>query len=267
MHLRLCPAIVLAVVLVGGNWSTALAQLQLNHPEQFYSNGEKVNAWTTNPDAKVMSTFWFVKNPKDSLVYQQMIAIVYDNQPGLVYYYGVTEKKFVGRFEIENQKYSMLKPQDRRQKLADIPPGAFPPADEMPSVGDMLPPPTEGEANDDEMMMPPPTMQFPQLEDSVWESAYATPQGRRVRAKIIFNGNEGVYQLQNSDSEGELSDVVYQMQASQNRFEIRGRWTLGGASGFFKFRVPMDDLFRFTGFSSQNPNANDGGIWDAVRVK
>jgi hypothetical protein len=205
---------------------TVQAQPQLNHPDQFYSNGEKVNAWTTNADAKLMSTFWFVKNPKNSLNYQQMIAIVYDNEPGLIYYYGVAEKKFVGRFEIENQKYSMLKPQDRRQKKTDIPPGAFPPADEMPSVGDMLPPPTEGEANDDEMMMPPPTMQFPQFENSIWDSFYATPQGKRVKARIVFNGNQGNYQPEGSDSEGELSNVVYQMQANRvvSRFAAAGSW-------------------------------------------
>ena len=65
----------------------------------------------------------------------------------------------------------------------------------------------------------------------------------------------------------QLSDVQYEMQANQNRFEIRGRWRLNNASGFFRFRVPMDDLFVFSGFSSQNRNAGDGGIWDGVRIK
>jgi hypothetical protein len=263
------PPVLLAAALVAliGLTPMASAQLQLNHPDQFYTNGETLNAWTVNKDAGLMSTFWFVKNPQNSLQYQQQIAIVYDNEPERVYYYSLAEKKFIGRLEIKTGKYSMLAPQDRRQKRTDIPAGAFPPADDPPSVGEMFPQPAEGEASDEQMMMPPPTMQFPQLEKSEWNSFYAAPQGKRVRAKVRFDGKEGIYELENSAAVGELSDVVYEMQADKNRFEIRGRWRLGSAGGFFKFRVPMDDLFVYAGFSSQNPNANDGGIWDGKRTK
>ncbi len=260
-----------ALAIVGLSWiaeRTAQAQPQLNHPDQFYSNGEKINAWTVNKDAKLMSTFWFVKNPQNSLNYQQQIAIIYDNEPNRAYYYSVAEKKFIGRMEIKSGKYSLLKPEDRRQKRSEIPSGAFPPADELPAVGEMFPPPTDGgEASDEQMMMPPPSMQSPQLEKSEWNTFYAAPQGKRVRAKVTFNGDEGTYELDNSDAVGELSEVEYEMQANQNRFEIRGRWQLGEARGFFKFRVPMDDLYVFAGFSSQNRNAGDGGIWDGVRTK
>lgn len=248
--------------------ATVAAQPELKHPDQFYSNGEKVNSWTVNKESKLMSTFWFVKNPKNSLDYQQQIAIVYDNEPDVVYYFSVAEKKFIGRFDINEGGYSMLQPQDRKQRRRDIQEGAFPPPEGLPNVGEMFPPPPAGEqASDEEMMMPPPTMQHPQFEQSEWASFYATPNSRRQRAKIKFNGDVGTYELENSDTVGELSDVVYEMQADNGRFEIRGRWQLGNASGFFKFRVPMDDLFVFSGFSSQNRNANDGGIWDAKRTK
>ena len=248
--------------------ATAVAQPTLNHPDQFYSNGEKVNAWTVNKNEKLMSTFWFVKNPKKSLNYQQQIAIVYDNEPDQIYYFSAAEKKFIGRFDIEEGAYSLLKPADRRAKRSDIPSGAFPPPDGLPKVGEMFPlPPPGEEANNEEMMMPPPTMQHPQFEQSEWDSFYATPNNGRQRAKIKFNGDVGTYKLAGSNSEGELSEVVYEMQANSGRFEIRGRWQLGQARGFFRFRVPMDDLFVFSGFSSQNRNASDGGIWDAVRTK
>jgi hypothetical protein len=266
--LQLTLLAIAAVALSAALTGTARAQLQLNHPDQFYTNGETLNAWTVNQDAKLMSTFWFVKNPKNSLSYQQQIAVVYDNDPQRVYYYSLAEKKFIGRFEIETGKYSMLAPQDRRQKRKDIPDGAFPPADDPPSVGEMFPPPADGEPpSDEQMMMPPPTMQFPQFEKSEWDSFYAAPDGRRVRAKVTFDGNQGKYELKGSNFVGKLSDVEYEMQADQNRFEIRGRWKLGSASGFFKFHVPMDDLFVYSGFSARQPQADAGAIWDGVRTK
>ena len=246
---------------------TAFAQPNLNHPDQFYSNGEKVNAWTINKDSKLMSTFWFVKNPKNSLNYSQQIAIVYDNQTDKVYYYSPAEKVFIGRFDIDKGEYSMLRPQDRRQKLTDIPSNAFPPADGLPQVGEMFPQPADGPPSDEEMMMPPPTMQHPQFENSQWTTIYATPGGGGQAATLKFNGDRGTYRPKGGNDQGNLSDVVYEMQANQGRFEIRGHWQLGNANGLFKFHVPMEDLYTFEGFSAQQRNANNGSIWNGIRTK
>jgi len=243
--------------------SSGRAQQRLEHPEQFYTNGDKVGGWTRNEAAQLRSTFWFAKNPADSLSYRQQVVIVFDDQPSLAYYYDAATKKFVGRADLDSMRYSLLPEEARRERLEEIPESAFPPAGEMPTVGEMferLPPGMRPNSN--MMMMPPPTMSFPRLEMSLWDSNYTTADGRRVRAHVELNGDHGTYRLVQSNQVGRLSDVRYRR--GNDEFVISGRWTLGTANGSFSFTVPMDNIDVFWGTWSLRPGRVDG-TWDGVR--
>jgi hypothetical protein len=76
------------------------AQVRLRHPDQFYTNGKKIGGWTRDTANRLRSTFWFAKNPEDSLAYQQQIVIIYDADPTKAYYFDSTTKEFVGRFDM-----------------------------------------------------------------------------------------------------------------------------------------------------------------------
>ena len=72
-------------------WIVQLAaQVQLEHPSQFYTNGKKVDGWTRNDQQGLSSTFWLVKNPANSLNYRQQVVIVYDRNPSELYYFDVS---------------------------------------------------------------------------------------------------------------------------------------------------------------------------------
>lgn len=259
--MRMQLAICLCVL--GVRSSVGFAQDGLEHPDQFYTNGEKVDSWTRNEQAELMSTFWFARNPVKSLGYRQQIVIVYDDQPDKAYYFDSTTKKFVGRMELDSGKYSMLDESDRRERIEDIDEAAFPVPGDMPAIGDMFGRLEDGSpGNPKMMMMAPPTMKFPRFEDSTWDTSYMTTNRQRIRATVQFDGNKGTYQLIGTNTTGRLFNVRYKM--NDDDFRITGTWILGNSRGPFQFVIPQDNMDVFWGEWGYLRGRTEGS-WDGIR--
>lgn len=241
----------------------ANAQVQLRHPDQFYTNGEKTDAWTRDHEKRLRSTFWFAKNPANSLAYQQQIVIVYDSAPNKAYYFDSTTKEFIGRFDMQSENYSLLPKESRRERIEEIDESWFPRPGEMPTIGAMFERPGGGvPLNQKMMMMPPPTKEFPRLHASSWDTNYTTADRSRVRAKVDFNGNRGTYLVVGTNTAGELSHVQYEVR--EDAIFITGRWSLRGGGGYFSFSIPKDNMDVFWGDWGFAHGGIDG-TWDGVR--
>lgn len=236
---------------------------QLRQPEQFYSNGEKVNGWTKGSGMR--TTFWFARYSNDDWAYRQQLVIIYDNEPNKSYYYDVGTKRFVGRFDMESDRYSLLPVAERRARRSDIDEGDFPPPGQMPTIQQMIGRDDEGPGNQSQMLLPPPTPEYPRLQTSSWDTTYTTPGLRgRVRARIDFDGDEGRYTLEGGGGVGRLADIEYRG-TDQGGFLVTGRWFLGAGQGVFRYTIPRSNVNVFTGEWSFEPGSADG-IWDGTRV-
>ena len=237
------------------------AQVRLQHPDQFYTNGKKIGGWTRDTTNRLRSTFWFAKHPEDSLAYKQQIVIIYEADPTKAYYFDSTTKAFVGRFDMQSEQYSLLPKQFRRERLEAIDKSQFPPPGPMPTIGTMLERPGGGMPSNQTLMPPPPTTEFPRLQASSWETTYTTAGGR-VRAEVDFQGTRGTYLLVETKTEGILSEVQYAVR--QDSFSITGRWSLQGREGYFSFSIPKDNMDVFWGDWGVAVGRNDG-TWDGIR--
>ncbi|MBS9405390.1 hypothetical protein KG088_17420 [Halomonas sp. TRM85114] len=244
----------------------AAAQVQLRHPDQFYTNGEKSDGWTRDSEKRLRSTFWFAKNPESSLSYQQQIVIVYDKAPNKAYYFDTATKQFIGWFDLATERYSLLSPEYRRERIEEIDESWFPPPSDLPTIGEMFEiapadlngnfhcfietgkevsqPMCERE-NPNIMRMPPPTAQFPRLHASSWDTSYTNADGSRVRARVDLKGDSGTYQLTNNEVTGDLSNIKYII--DQEVISITGQWALQDTGGYFVFNVPKDNMDVFWG--------------------
>ncbi|MHC5011447.1 MAG: hypothetical protein ACYTG6_10920 [Planctomycetota bacterium] len=244
---------------------------RLDTPDQFYTNGMRIDAWNRDEGRKQIVTFWFGKNPADSFHYQQLLAISRDEEPDKIYYFEYVGRKFVGRYDMEEEGYSLLKPEHRLEHLEQIREEWFPPPGETPAIGDLFDPPREGEPNRDRLMMPPVTMMFPRLQRSEWEGFYTDQSCRRHRMTLRFRGDEGEYEAPEAGTRGDLTNVRYMPQ--DGMIMIQGTWSAGdgrrsqgrrGSSGRFEFPIMMMDLNRFQG---RYWFGNDGPfLWDGRRT-
>ena len=75
------------------------ARLSATAPAQFYTNGKMINAWNRDADTKNLVTFWFGKNPKNSLTYRQLIVVQQPNDTK-IYYFEVVDRVYVGRYDV-----------------------------------------------------------------------------------------------------------------------------------------------------------------------
>ena len=95
-------------------------------------------------------TYYYYPTPA-ATTYSYHYCIYYPSQPRYVYYYNPVSKQYWGRFEFgvdgKPKGYSLLAPQDRKEKLADIPESAFPAPAAMPAIP---------ESSDGEKISPPP---------------------------------------------------------------------------------------------------------------
>jgi hypothetical protein len=127
----------------------------------------------------------------------------------------------------------------------------------------MFEPPAAGQPSSQQMMMPPASMMFPRLTESTWDAHYTTDDGRRIRVQVELDGNEGTYNNDDWQQPGRLENIQYNQQ--NNMHMITGRWRLGGNTGFFIFRIPMDNLQVFEGEWGRGRGAVSG-IWDGKRT-
>lgn len=114
---------------------------------QYYSS------WTFSSTAGYYFASYFFRLTVSATNYSYHYAIYYESRPRYIYYFNPYTKRYWGRYDLEaaakdpQTAYSLLKEDDRREKLTDIPEEAFPKPAAMPQVPD---------AEDDLQMEPPP---------------------------------------------------------------------------------------------------------------
>ena len=96
---------------------------------QYYS------AWTYHPERGYWYRTFHYKPSPDYLGYRRHYCIHYASQPQYVFFYNPYERLYWGRFDVgarPGRQFSILDLRDRRERLSDVPAGAFPPGGEMP---------------------------------------------------------------------------------------------------------------------------------------
>jgi hypothetical protein len=95
---------------------------------------------------------------------------------------------------------------------------------------------------------------------SQWQSRYTTSSGT-VNACVSLQGDSGCYTL-NDGSMGNLSSISYTRISNKGTILIRGRWSFGGDTGNFEWRV-VPDGSQFLG--KWKSDSGDFGAWNASR--
>jgi hypothetical protein len=243
--------------------SVVFAQAPSRRPDQFYTNGERINAWTAAPMQRGRTTFWFARHPIDSAAYRQMLAIVYDDQPDRVFYIDTETRLLVGRLDLRTDRFSLLPKSARRQRVQDINDNSFPTPGELPRVAELFEPLSAGErGNANRLLLPPPTPQFPRFKNSQWETCYMSADRFQIRSILELENDRGSYRLQDKPGTGRLSNIQYVRESDHHL--IHGQWALGQSSGWFKFTVPEENLNAFWGEFGFEPGRVIGA-WDGIR--
>ncbi len=98
---------------------------------QYYSS------WSYYPsNSYYYSTYYYKPQPSYNS-YNYHYCIYYPTQPRYVYYYNPYTSQYWGRYDLEGKdgnNYSLLKEEDRKKELKDIPEKAFPAPGKMPIV-------------------------------------------------------------------------------------------------------------------------------------
>ncbi len=244
--------------------NAAVGQAPGRRPDQFYTNGERIDAWTAASQQRGRTTFWFARHPADSAAYRQMLAIIYDDQPDRVFYIDAATRQLVGRVDLNTDRFSLLPAEARGSRLQDIDESSFPPPGELPRVAELFEPLPAGEpANENRLRLPPPTIEFPRLKQSSWETSYMAIDRTRVRATLDLDNGGGTYRLHDKPGTGHLSEIQYESKTDGHI--VHGRWTLGNSSGWFKFDVPAENLNVFWGEFGFEPG-RVVGAWDGNRI-
>lgn len=104
-----------------------------------YSGGYRqyYSSWSYHPSNNYYYTRYYYKPTPVYPTYSYHYCIHYSSQPRYVYYYNPHARQYWGRFDCEGkegEQYSLLKPEDRKEKLEDIPEKAFPKPGAMPEI-------------------------------------------------------------------------------------------------------------------------------------
>ena len=106
------------------------ANLQ-NYGRQYYSS------WNYYPSRGYHYSYYYYKPQPDYASYNHHYCVHYPSQPRYVYYYNPYSQAYWGRFDTEGKdgaQYSLLKQEDRKKTLKEIPESAFPKPASMPGV-------------------------------------------------------------------------------------------------------------------------------------
>lgn len=66
--------------------------------------------------------------------YKSHRVIYYPSRPRYVYYYNPYKGRYWGRYDLQEKGYSLLKEEDRKEKLSEVPESAFPAPGKMPPL-------------------------------------------------------------------------------------------------------------------------------------
>jgi len=120
---------------------------------QYYS------AWRYRPRTTYYYTRYYYRPLVRTQTYNYHYVICYPSRPRYRYYYNPVRRVYWGRFEVdENGKalgYSLLKPEDRKSSLEEIPESAFPNPGKMPLIP---------ESKDSKQMAAPPELDMKSID-------------------------------------------------------------------------------------------------------
>lgn len=111
--------------------ATAFAQGGYGAPRQYYSD------WHRPPQGNYAVRNYYCKPTPDYVGYQVHEVRQFPQKPGYNYYVNPKTGQYWGRCPIETHgkpAYSLLKPEDRKADLNQIPESAFPPPGKMPPI-------------------------------------------------------------------------------------------------------------------------------------
>ena len=94
-------------------------------------------AWTFHAERGYWYRTLHFKPEPGYLGYRHHYCIHYVSQPQYVYFYDPYDKVYWGRFDVRGmpgEQFSVLDPEDRRERLSDVPADAFPPEGEIPTL-------------------------------------------------------------------------------------------------------------------------------------
>lgn len=100
---------------------------------QYYSS------WSYHPTRSYHYARYYYKPTPSYTTYSYHYCIHYPSRPRYVYYYNPHRRVYWGRFDLEGkegEQYSLLKPEDRKESLDEIPESAFPKPAQMPVIPD-----------------------------------------------------------------------------------------------------------------------------------
>lgn len=140
----------LALVAIGSLSSPGLQEAQAGFQRRQY-----YTSWTYRPRTRYYYSRYYHRPNVRTRSYNYHYVICYPSRPRYRYYYNPVRRVYWGRYEVDEKGkaigYSMLKPEDRKSSLEEIPEKAFPKASKMPPVP---------ESKDGEQMAAPPTLDF-----------------------------------------------------------------------------------------------------------
>lgn len=123
-------SLVIATAILAGTIFTATESQAYR---QYYSS------WSYHPTHSYYYNTYYYKPYTTYTSYNYHYCVYYPSRPRYVYYYNPHRGYYWGRYDLEGkdgQHYSLLKEEDRKAKLADIPESAFPGPAAMPTIPD-----------------------------------------------------------------------------------------------------------------------------------
>ena len=97
---------------------------------QYYSS------WSYHPTHSYHYRTYYYRPAPRVTTYSTHYVVYRPSTPRYVYYYNPVRRVYWGRYDTEQNGYSLLAEKDRKEHLKDIPESAFPEPGEMPTLDD-----------------------------------------------------------------------------------------------------------------------------------
>ena len=131
----------------------AVAGLNSSESNAYFGYRQYYSSWSYQPSYNYHYTRYYYKPTPTYPTYNYHYCVYRPSQPRYVYYYNPHQRQYWGRFDCEGQpgqQYSLLKPEDRKEKLEDIPESAFPKPGAMPAIPEAV----DGTKSDGQPIVP-----------------------------------------------------------------------------------------------------------------
>lgn len=121
-------AVTAAIVLATSAMALSATPAQAQYGRQYYTT------WSYHPQYAYYYVYYRYQPVVDAPTYSYHYCTYYPSRPRYVYYYNPVRRVYWGRYDLEQQGYSMLEEKDRKADLKDIPEAAFPAPGKMPNI-------------------------------------------------------------------------------------------------------------------------------------